>query len=64
MPLPLVSPVAGPSARSEVRPLACRGRCSASLGIALELARPWPLAIAIDYAIGGTDLVGLTPTGC
>ncbi|MDT4929176.1 MAG: ATP-binding cassette, subfamily bacterial [Pseudonocardiales bacterium] len=60
MPLPLVLDVARPRARGELRPLAA----SAALGIVgvlLELARPWPLALAIDYAIGGRSLVGMSP---
>ncbi|HEY2273824.1 MAG TPA: ABC transporter ATP-binding protein, partial [Jatrophihabitantaceae bacterium] len=61
MQLPAVLTVAGPTARSEARPLAL----STALGIvsiALDLARPWPLALAIDYAIAGRTLLGLTPS--
>jgi ATP-binding cassette subfamily B protein len=60
VPLPLVLDVARPSARGELRPLAG----SAALGVAgvlLDLARPWPLALAIDYAIAGRTLLGMSP---
>ena len=58
---PVVLTVAGPAARGEARPLVV----SAVLGtvsIALDLARPWPLALAIDYAIARRALFGLSPS--
>jgi ATP-binding cassette subfamily B protein len=60
MPLPLVLTVAGPSARSEVRPLAA-STLLGTAAIALDLARPWPLALAIDYAIADRTFLGLSP---
>jgi ATP-binding cassette subfamily B protein len=30
-------------------------------GVAFELGRPWPLALAVDYAIAGRPFAGLTP---
>lgn len=60
MPLPLVLTVAGPSARAELRPFTTSAVLGV-VGVALDLARPWPLALAIDYAIAGRDLAGVAP---
>jgi ATP-binding cassette subfamily B protein len=60
VPLPLVLTVAGPSARAELRPFGAAAALGI-VGVALDLARPWPLALAIDYAIAGRDLAGLSP---
>jgi ATP-binding cassette subfamily B protein len=53
--------VAGPSARAEVRPLTVSALLG-TVGIVLELARPWPLALAVDYAIADKSFLGLSPT--
>jgi ATP-binding cassette subfamily B protein len=58
---PLVLTVAGPSARADLGAFTAAGALGI-VGVALDLARPWPLAIAIDYAIAGRDLAGLSPT--
>ncbi len=60
MPLPLVLNVTRASARGEMRPLAASAALG-TVGVVLDLARPWPLAIAVDYAIAGRDLAGMTP---
>jgi ATP-binding cassette subfamily B protein len=60
VPLPLVLTVAGPNARSELRPFGA-ATVLGIIGVGLDLARPWPLALAIDYAIAGRDLAGMSP---
>ncbi|HEU5267656.1 MAG TPA: ABC transporter ATP-binding protein [Jatrophihabitans sp.] len=58
-----------PSALRVLRP-ACRGRYgllagSAGLGlltVLLDLARPWPLAFAVDHAFSAHPVAGLSPT--
>ena len=61
MPIPTVISVAGTAARSDAKPFAAAGALGV-VGIALDLARPWPLAIAIDHAIDGRPLFGWSPT--
>jgi ATP-binding cassette, subfamily B, bacterial len=58
--LPLAVNVVWPSARSEVRPLGATAALGI-VGVLLDLARPWPLALAVDYAIGGRRLFGMSP---
>jgi ATP-binding cassette subfamily B protein len=58
--LPLAVRVVWPSARSEVRPLGATAALGI-VGVVLDLARPWPLALAVDYAIGGRRLYGMSP---
>jgi ATP-binding cassette, subfamily B, bacterial len=60
VPLPLVLTVAGPNARGELRPFGA-ATVLGIIGVGLDLARPWPLALAIDYAIAGRDLAGMSP---
>lgn len=68
MHLPLALAVAGPSIRTQQRPLVAAASF-AVLRVGVDLARPWPLALAIDYAIDDrardglpTVLQGLSPT--
>jgi ATP-binding cassette subfamily B protein len=61
VPIPTVISVAGTAARSDAKPFAAAGALGV-VGIALDLARPWPLAIAIDHAIDGRPLFGWSPT--
>lgn len=58
--LPLAAKVVWPSARSEARPLGATAALGV-VGVLLDLARPWPLALAVDYAIGGRSLYGMSP---
>ncbi|MFL6140657.1 MAG: ABC transporter ATP-binding protein [Labedaea sp.] len=50
MPVPLVVAVAGPAMRAEAGPLAT-GAGLAVLRVGVSLARPWPLAFAVDQVI-------------
>jgi ATP-binding cassette subfamily B protein len=52
--------VVAPRARGESRALAASAALGA-LGVVLDLARPWPLALAVDHAIVGDRLFGLAP---
>jgi ATP-binding cassette, subfamily B, bacterial len=49
-----------PRARGESRALAASAALGV-LGVLLDLARPWPLALAVDHAIDGDRLFGLAP---
>ncbi len=62
MPIPTVISVAGAAARGDAKPFAAAGALGIA-GIALDLARPWPLAVAVDHAIDARPLWGLSPTG-
>ncbi|HET6296574.1 MAG TPA: ABC transporter ATP-binding protein [Kribbella sp.] len=54
---PLCLSVAGPSARPHS--LALGGAAGiVVLQVGLQLLRPWPLAIAVDYALGGKSVTG------
>src|SRR5947207_10121615 len=50
MPVPLVLAVTAPAARAQARPLAA-GAGLALLRVGTALARPWPLAFAVDRVI-------------
>jgi ATP-binding cassette subfamily B protein len=52
MKLPLSLSVAGPSARKQAPALAVAGALVV-LQVGVSLLAPWPLALAIDYALGG-----------
>jgi ATP-binding cassette subfamily B protein len=54
---PTVLAVAAPAARPEARAFAAASALG-TVAIGLDLLRPWPLAIAVDHAIGGAPLFG------
>lgn len=58
MPVPLVLSVAGPALRPQRRRLGAAGGL-AVLRVGAQLARPWPLALAVDYAIDGHRPTGV-----
>lgn len=58
--LPLAVSVVWPSARGELRPFGMTAALGI-LGAVVDLARPWPLALAVDYAIAGRQLYGMSP---
>lgn len=60
MSLPIVFRVAAPSARRQVAPFTGAAGLGL-LGVALDLARPWPLALTVDHALGGQSQGGLSP---
>lgn len=57
MKAPLSLSVAGPSARSHSPALAVAA-ILVVLQVGVTLLRPWPLALAVDYALGGRPLTG------
>ena len=56
--LPAATAVAGPAVAAEHKAFAVSTTLGI-VGVGLELARPWPLALAVDYAFAGRPLVGL-----
>lgn len=58
MAVPLALSVAGPALRAQRWQLAAAGGL-AVLRVGTTLARPWPLAVAVDYAIDGKRPTGL-----
>ncbi len=59
--LPLLAKVTAAEARGESRSLAVSALCGTA-SVLVDLARPWPLAIAVDDAIGGGSFAGLGGT--
>ena len=57
MKVPLSLSVAGPSVRSHTPALAA-GAILVVVQVGVALLRPWPLALAVDYALGGKPLSG------
>ncbi len=60
MPVPTAIRVAGAAVTAERRAFAVSTTLGV-VGVALELARPWPLALAVDHAFAGRPLFGLAP---
>ena len=58
--LPAATAVAGPAVAAERKAFAVSTTLGI-VGVGLELARPWPLALAVDYAFAGRPLLGLAP---
>ena len=57
MKAPLSLSVAGPAVRSHSPALAVAAALVV-LQVGVTLLRPWPLALAVDYALGGRPLTG------